>query len=167
MSAAELLQSAFRYALALSHHPEDAEDLVHQAWVNLRESYGAVESRAVLLVAVRNLFIDQCRRRKVVHFESLEDLQAGQTPMEDGAEPCLKGDLDTLLAALRPAERETLFLHYHQGYAAEEISQLTGQPRSTVLSIVHRAIRKLRAAATSAPVPKITAYTIGCFLSFL
>ena len=48
LCAAELLQSAFRYALSLTHHPEDAEDLVHEAWMNLRESYGGVESRAVI-----------------------------------------------------------------------------------------------------------------------
>ena len=167
LSAAELLQSVFRYALALSHHPEDAEDLAHQAWMNLRDSNGGVESRAALIVTVRNLFIDQCRRRKIVHFESLDDLEPCDTPTEDALEPGLKGDLDTLLAVLRPAERETLFLHYHQGYTAEEIGQLTGRPRNTVLSIIHRAIRKLRAAATSNHAPKLSAWLVGFFVTVL
>lgn len=94
MSAPELLQSAFRYALALSHHPEDAEDLVQEAWMNLRRKYGCVESRAVLFAAVRNLFIDQCRRRKIVQFESLDDFTAYDTPAEQAEEPGVKGDLD-------------------------------------------------------------------------
>jgi RNA polymerase sigma-70 factor (ECF subfamily) len=43
-----------------------------------------------------------------------------------------------------------LFLHYHQGHTAEEISRMTNQPRGTVLSLIHRAIAKLREAAASA-----------------
>jgi RNA polymerase sigma-70 factor (ECF subfamily) len=167
MSAPELLQSAFRYALALSHHPEDAEDLVQEAWMNLRRKYGCVESRAVLFAAVRHLFIDQCRRRKIVQFESLDDLTAYDAPAEQAAEPGVKGDLDALLAVLRPAERETLFLHYHQGHTAEEIGQLTGQPRNSVLSIIHRAIRKLRVVAASDPVSKLSNHIVGLFVTFL
>ena len=68
---------------------------------------------------------------------------------------------------LHPAERETLFLHYHQGHTAEEIGQLTGQPRNTVLSIIHRAIRKLRVAAASDPVLKLGNHIVGLFVTFL
>lgn len=167
MSAAEMLQAAFRYALALSHHPEDAEDLVQEAWLNLRRKYGSVESRAVLFAAVRNLFIDQCRRRKIVQFESLDELESYEAAAERVEEPGIKGDLETLLAVLRPAERETLFLHYYQGHTAEEIGQLTGQPRNTVLSIIHRAIRKLRAAAASDPISKLGNHIAGLFVTFL
>ena len=135
--------------------------------MKLRKSYGGVESRAVLIVAVRNLFIDQCRRREIVHFESLDDLEACDAPTEDPPAPGLHGDLDTLLALLRPAERETLFLYYHQGYTAEEIRQITGQPRNTVLSIIHRAIRKLRAVAVSNPVPNWSTCIIGVFVTVL
>lgn len=135
--------------------------------MNLRKSYGGVESRAVLIVAMRNLFIDQCRRREIVHFQSLDDLEACEAPTENAPEPGLKGDLDTLLAVLRPAERETLFLFYYQGYTAEEIRQITGQPRNTVLSIIQRAIRKLRAAAASHLVPKLSTCIIGFFASNL
>ena len=153
---ADRLQKGYRYALALTHHPEEAEDLVHEAWLNLSRRYGRVESNAVLTTAVRNLFIDHCRRKKVVQFESLDgDGQAdGSEPREWPApaenEPGVQGDLATLLGTLRPIERETLFLHYYEGHTAEEIGQLTGQPRGTVLSLLHRAIAKLRETATQA-----------------
>ena len=165
-SDAELLRSAFRYALALSHHAEDAEDLVQEAWMNLCRTYGGVESRPVLFAAVRNLFVDQCRRRKIVQFDPLDDLTANEPPAKR-VEPGVKGDLDVLLAGLRPAEREMLFLHYHQGHTAEEIGELTGQPRNTVLSIIHRAIRKLRDAAASGSVSKFGNQVVALFVAIL
>src|SRR5271156_4822901 len=94
---AELLQAGYRYALALTHHPEDAEDLAQEAWLNLSRRYGRVESRAILFTTVRNLFIDQCRRRKVVQFESMDQEEPPELPSISPKEPGVKGDLDRLL----------------------------------------------------------------------
>ncbi len=151
----EMLQAGFRYGMALSHRVQDAEDLVQEAWLNLTRRYGGVASRALLFTSMRNLFIDQCRRRKVVHFESLDQPEPPVLPAPPPAEePGLQGDVAALLGVLRPAEREAIFLHYYEGRTAEEISQLTGQPRGTVLSLMHRAIIRLReAAASAAPSP--------------
>jgi len=146
---AERLQSGYRYALALTHQPADAEDLVQEAWLNLSRRYGRVESNALLFTAVRNLFVDQCRRKKIVQFDSIDQPEPPVLPAAVEEEPGVKGDLETLLAVLRPVERETLFLHYYQGHTAEEIAQMTGQPRGTVLSLLHRAIAKLREAAAN------------------
>ena len=147
----ELLQAGFRYGMALSHSVPEAEDLVQEAWLNLTRRYGAVASRALLFTTVRNLFIDQCRRRKIVHFESLDAPEPPVVPAPDAEEPGLQGDIAALLAVLRPPEREAIFLHYYEGRTAEEISQLTGQPRGTVLSLLHRAILRLREVAAASP----------------
>ena len=90
---------------------------------------------------------EQARRKKIIAFESLDQPEPPVLPGVPGEEPGLKGDLEKLLAILRPAEREVLFLHYYEGRTAEEISQLSGQPRGTVLSLLHRAIARLREAA--------------------
>ena len=144
---AERLQRGYRYALALTHHLEDAQDLVHEAWLNLSRRYGRVESNAVLFTAVRNLFVDQCRRKKIVQFESLDVPEAPDVAELAENQPGLQGDVSALLGILRPVEREAIFLHYYEGRTAEEIGQLTSQPRGTVLSLLHRAIAKLREAA--------------------
>ena len=149
MTDRELLQAGFRYGMALSHRVEDAEDLVQEAWLHLTRRYGTVASRALLFTTVRNLFIDQCRRRKIVHFESLDLPEPPVLPAPPAEEPGLPGDLAALLGALRPAEREAVFLHYYEGRTAEEIGQLTGQPRGTVLSLLHRAILRLREVAAN------------------
>jgi RNA polymerase sigma-70 factor (ECF subfamily) len=144
----ELLQGGFRYALALTHHRQDAEDLTQEAWVKLCRRYGSVGSRAALFTAIRHLFIDRLRRNRVVAFHSLEEQQSEMA----GDEPLLPGtlaDLEQLLARLRPGEREAIYLHYVQGHTAAEISIVTHQSRGTVLSLLHRALEKLRRATTS------------------
>jgi RNA polymerase sigma-70 factor (ECF subfamily) len=164
---AERLQSAYRSALALTHHAADAEDLAQEAWLNLCRRYGRVESSALLCTAVRNLFIDQCRRRKIVHFESLDQPEPPELPPGVEEEPGLKGDLEALLAILRPVEREAIFLHYYEGRTAEEIGQLTGRPRGTVLSLLHRAVAKLREAAVPADGKTRCNQWLLLFVSFL
>jgi RNA polymerase sigma-70 factor (ECF subfamily) len=146
---AELIQRGYRYALALTHHPEESEDLVQEAWLNLIRRYQKVESSGVLITTVRNLFIDQCRRKKVIFFESLDQPVPPALPDVAGEEPGLKGDLNALLGLLRPAERELLFLHYYEGRTADEIGLMLSKPRGTVLSSIHRAIAKVREAAQS------------------
>jgi len=149
----ERLQAGFRYALALTHHRQDAEDLVQEAWLNLCRRYGGVTTNAVLATAVRNLFIDQCRRRKVVQFESLDQPDPAPLPAAPSEEAGLQGDVEALLGTLRPVEREVLFLHYYEGRTAEEIGELTKHPRGTILSLLHRALAKLRETTAAQPGP--------------
>lgn len=163
----DLLQAGYRYALSLTHQEADAEDLVQETWLNLSRRYGRVESRAVYFTAIRNLFIDHCRRRKVIHFESIDQPEPPALPPLDGEEPGLVGDVAALLGTLRPAEREAIFLHYYEGRTAEEIGELTGQPRGTVLSLLHRAIARLRDTVARAPGAGSCNQWLLFFVSFL
>ena len=146
-SEAELLQAGYRFALPLTHHREEAEDLVQETWLNLCRRYGQVENRAVLFSALRNLFIDQCRRKKVVYFESLDQSEILDVPETLPEEPGVKGELSELLGKLKPQEREMIFLHYYEGHTAEEIARMNDMSRGTVLSLLHRTVAKLRKSA--------------------
>lgn len=145
----DLLQAGYRYALSLCGRPEDAEDLVQDAWYRLHRNGLGVAGKSLLFAAVRNLFIDGRRRDRVVAFEPLDD---APEPAADGADVhagvLAACDLAAPLAALRAEEREVLFLHVVEGYTAREVAALTGRPRGTVLSLVHRAKGKLRRALT-------------------
>lgn len=146
-SEIELMQSGYRYALSLTHHSHDAEDLLQEAWLNLCRRYGAASSRAVLYTTIRHLFIDRCRRNRVIAFDSVEAMtQPLAAPPE--LPPGTVDDVAALLGQLRPGEREAVYLHYIAGHTAEEIGVLTRQPRGTVLSLLHRALKKLQLAAT-------------------
>lgn len=135
----ELIQSGYRYALSLTHHHYDAEDLVQQSWLKLTHRYGSVKNRSMLFSTIRNQFYDQCRRGKIVVFEPIDD---HDEPSTAGHQPACD-DMDTMLAGLRSEEREALYLNVVEGYTAQEIAKKTGSPRGTILSLIHRAKRKL------------------------
>lgn len=139
----ELLQAGFRYALSLSHHHHDAEDLVQQAWMKCANKYGDVKNRTMIYTTIRNLFYDRCRRGKIISFEPIPD--GFDTVDSSSGENCVgeSGDLEVLLAQLKSNEREALYLNAVEGRTAQEIADLTGSPRNTILSTIHRARKKL------------------------
>ena len=143
----ELLQVGFRYAFALTHHHHDAEDLVQTAWLKLHTRRRRRTTRALLFTTIRNLHVDQYRRRRRVRFTSLELAERTEPAPPDATSNDDDAMIGHLLGRLREAEREALFLHAVAGYTADEIATLTDQPRGTVLSLMHRGRGKLRALA--------------------
>ncbi len=139
----EHLQAGYRYALALTHHHYEAEDLVQEAWLRVWRKYGNKSTRALLLTAVRNRFVDGLRRGRLATFEPVEGHEAGD--VRAAAVPGAAGDLDVVLAYLRSDEREALFLNVVEGKTAAEIAAFTGVARGTILSRLHRARERLRA----------------------
>ncbi len=144
---AETLQAGYRYALSLTHHHYEAEDLVQEAWIRVWRKYGERSTRALLFAAVRNRFIDGVRRGRVLSFSGLEDDDVAEVTDRSVRGGCPAGaslDMDVLLAYLRPEEREALYLNIVEGFTAKEIGHMTGEPRGTVLSRIQRAREKLR-----------------------
>lgn len=147
----ELLNSGFRYALSLAGNQQDAEDLVHDAWIRLDKRYGRFTEKPLLFRTIRNLYIDQYRRRQVVHFVDDYEIQ-NEAEKSDSSAPesalelgyIAAEELQLALERLRDVEREYLFLAIVEGYTADEIGRMTGTSRGTVLSILHRSKAKLR-----------------------
>ncbi|MGF1634858.1 MAG: RNA polymerase sigma factor [Phycisphaerae bacterium] len=137
--AAELLQRAYRYALALTHDPDAAEEVVQDAFVSVSRR-GGPWNAGYLFTAVRNRYIDVYRRRQKLPMMALEDFDAAAAPAGGMADD----ELEQALARLRSEEREALMLNVVEGYSASEIGEMTGKPRGTVLSLIHRAKIKLR-----------------------
>ncbi len=143
----DVLQAGYRYALSLCAEQADAEDLVQDAWVRLRRNRGHdAPGKSLFFTVIRNLHIDRCRRRKLTLFEPLVGAEDAVDAPDQFIGVGAARDLEAPLASLRPEEREALFLQVVEGYTAEEIAELTGRARGTVLSLVHRAKRKLRRA---------------------
>ncbi|MFP6757939.1 MAG: RNA polymerase sigma factor [Alphaproteobacteria bacterium] len=147
MNDKDLLQAGYRYALSLRASATDAEDLVQEAWYRLYRHDGRVAGKGSLFTAIRNIYVDRYRREQLV---VIEPLDAVAEPADQAADPIAARlaarDLEAPLASLGAAEREALFLNVVEGYTAREIGTFTGRPRGTVLSLIHRAKRKLRGA---------------------
>lgn len=146
----QLLQGGFRYACSLTHDRAEAEDLLQEACVSILGA-SAPWDRAYLFTTIRNRFIDRYRRNQKVLFIPLEGERDGETVEPqfavegwDAPDYLGNGQLDRALSALRPEERETIFLAVVEGYTAQEIAERTGRPRGTVLSLLHRTRHKLR-----------------------
>ena len=101
-----------------------------------------IPSRAAFFTSIKNLVIDRFRRGKILSFESGDEIEP--TPAPEKAQPGTHADVETLLGQFRGNEREALFLHSIEGRTAEEIGNITAQPRNTVLSLMRRGLQKLR-----------------------
>ena len=138
-----LMRQGYRYALALAHDETDAEDLLHDAWLRLHGA-GKSPDKAYFLRIIRNLFIDRTRQRRLIPLTG----QAAETNETDQVDDSLlevdRESLRRALGELRAEERESLYLQAVEGYTAQEIADLSGQSRGTVLSLIHRAKIKMR-----------------------
>ncbi len=146
----QVLQGGFRYAFSLTHDRAEAEDLIQEACVSILAA-DAPWDKAYVFTTIRNRFIDRYRRKQKVLFLSLEGEKDGETfepqyaiESWDAPDYLGNGQLERALAELRPEERETIYLAVVEGYTAQEIAGMTGRPRGTVLSLLHRTRYKLR-----------------------
>ena len=142
-----LLRSSYRFALSLTHDPAHAEDLVQDAWLSVLKVRGPWTTSYIFSV-IRNRFIDQYRRGRLVNLEPLDHHPEGLS--EDGLWSDVQfvsnsnGALDRALGKLRWEERAAMVLSAVEGYTAREIGELLGCPRGTVLSMLHRSRQKLQ-----------------------
>jgi RNA polymerase sigma-70 factor (ECF subfamily) len=148
MATTELLNQGFRYALSFTGNRHDAEDLVHDAWLNVYKKYGPLTNKYLLCTAVRNLFIDNYRKAKPFNFETLEDHPElahpeGPDQLEVNA---TREEVQSALAVLRPEEREAIYLNYFEGLTAAQIAERNHMPRSSVLSLMARGKQKMAKA---------------------
>lgn len=143
-SERELLQAGYRYGWSLTSSQQDAEDLVHDAWIRLIKRYKEVPSRSMLFTTIRNLYIDQLRHEKHV----LKYQEEGRFSLDVNSEEVEPGiirrdEIQFLLSKLRDVENEALYLSLVEGYTASEIATMTNSTRGSVLSLLHRSRQKL------------------------
>ena len=134
------LQTLYRYCYSLVNNKNEADDLLQsglEKWMKLDQQKDY--SLAYIRKIIRNQFIDQCRRKKLVPFEQFDET----TPLimsSESMEQALIDDqeVELLMDKLNAGERETLFLWAVLEYSTSEIASETGEPRGTILSRLYR-----------------------------
>ncbi|PCI44214.1 MAG: RNA polymerase subunit sigma-24 [Moraxellaceae bacterium] len=142
------LQKLFQYSFSLTQEKASAEDLLQSSlekFIKLDKAFD--NPTAYIRRIIRNQFIDDCRRLKIISFEVLEE--GAPALMEDRSleDLQIQNDLiEYIFKQLATAEREVLYLWALMGYSATEIAKDTGQSRGTVLSRLHRIKQKVIAS---------------------
>ncbi|MEM7249365.1 MAG: RNA polymerase sigma factor [Acidobacteriota bacterium] len=143
----ELLGRAVGYALSLCHDLPRAEELVQEACLAVLKAGGSWE-HAYLFRAIRSRWVDQHRKNQRLRLVPLDDESEigpteellSKTPAVDASEPAL----ERALGQLPTEHRELLYLAAVEDYSESELARLTGRPKGTVSSLLHRARKELR-----------------------
>jgi RNA polymerase sigma-70 factor (ECF subfamily) len=143
----------FSLALRLLHDPHDAEDLVHDAFVEAWQHAGEYDParasvRTWLLIRVRSRGLDRARQR-LARRARLETL-AASPPEERDAHEIDHGRVREALSSLNEDQRGVLELGYFRGLSSAQIATALGIPVGTVKSRVSAALAQLRRALGAA-----------------
>jgi RNA polymerase sigma-70 factor (ECF subfamily) len=152
------LDALYRTALRLSGRPQDAEDLVQEtylrAWRSLHTYKPDTNPKAWLFRILHNAHIDRYRAssRTVQTVDELE----GQDPafvVHDTPESLIMAglmDAEVRQALMEIPEvfRACLILADLEGFSYQEIADILGIPRGTVMSRLFRGRRAMRRALT-------------------
>ena len=132
----------YQICLMLMKNVPDAEDATQNVFRKVMEYdkpfRDPEHEKAWLIVTARNECRDQLKhwwRRKRESGELLQHMSYEQP--EDS-------DLKELIWRLPEKDRLVLYLHYYQGYNAQEVAELLGATPSTVRSRLARARQKLK-----------------------
>jgi len=138
---------------------DEAEELHQELWVRVArnlENYNKTERfRAVLFTAARRLVIDHRRRRAV---RPALILSGDQTAMDSRYQAAVRSDpiaraelieaVEGALGTLPPQMAEVVRLRLTEDLTFAEIAARQGAPLNTVLTRMHRGLKKLRVELT-------------------
>lgn len=140
--------AVYGYALSILKNSHDAEDILHDCFVNIYTSaqnykpFG--KPMAWILTITKNLCLLKLRERKKTSDIPEEDWQTfiSDHPEMSGEDKLVLEDCMTILT---DEERQIVLLHAIAGFKHREIATHMDIPLSTVLSKYNRALKKLQA----------------------
>ena len=141
----------YRIALALVESPEDAEDILQEAYARLwskRASLEAVQNpEAFAITIVRNLCLDFLRSPR--SNSRSEPLEAITLPSEDSPDQQVEQrdqlrQVRRLIEELPPNQRQVIRLRGMEDCSLEEIAQITGFSDTNVRTLLSRARKYIK-----------------------
>lgn len=140
------LQQLYRYAYSLSCDEHNAHDLLQGALEKfIRLNIEANQPIAYMKRMIYNRFIDECRREKIVQFESTDEIDFPVDFDVQTLEELLVNEnmAQQILQSLEPSEREIMYCWAIEGFSTSEVALKLEIPKGTVLSKIYRMRKKL------------------------
>jgi RNA polymerase sigma factor (sigma-70 family) len=139
--------SVYSFALSLLKNIQDAEDVLHDTYLQVYKTAARYKSMneplAWILTIARNLSLMKLRNRKKIVDSKPQDWNSAFEAIPSvTAEDRLV--LVSCMDKLTDEERQIIMLHTVSGYKHREVAGFLKIPLSTALSKYHRAIKKLR-----------------------
>ena len=135
----QFTDTVYRVALHNTVNSSDAEDVVQEVFIKLLESNKAFSDgehlKAWLICVTVNLCRDKLRK------SNRETLVENAFAFKTGEE---KPDVIEAVKSLPENYRNTIYLHYYEGYTAKEIGKILEAKENTVLSWLSRGREALR-----------------------
>jgi len=138
----------YGYFYRLTYNRDDANELLSELFLKMFEKIGACRPEtfeAWLFRTASNLFTDFLRtkkRREKLISHAQQDIKTEIEPEKTG--DFLTDKLTVQLRKLEPEVAEIIVMRYYSQLSFEELAKLRGEPIGTVLSKVHRGIKKLK-----------------------
>ena len=141
--------SVYAFALSILKNTQDAEDVLHDCYINIHAAAGNYQSKqkpmAWILTITKNLCLQKLREYKKKSDIPQEDWQKYLEEQEKiSSEDKLV--LKECMNNLSDEERQIVVLHAVGGFKHREIAEILLLPLPTVLSKYNRALKKLKKA---------------------
>jgi RNA polymerase sigma-70 factor, ECF subfamily len=150
-------RSVYRLAYRMTGRPEDAEDVVQEAFVRAYKQIDRFEARSNfgtwLYRIAFNCAVDYTRTRH--HRDRPESLDVVERRVPEASSPAaddlvfateIDGSIQRALLELSAQERAAFLMRHYQGCSIEEICLALNLKTNAAKHAVFRAVRKMRAA---------------------
>ncbi|MCH2165556.1 MAG: RNA polymerase sigma factor [Marinovum sp.] len=150
-------RDVWRFALGLTAHPQEAEDLVQATCLRALEKAHTLKHteglRAWLITLARSIWLNERRAQAIRKAESFDE------GVHFDADVFFKGAETNIFArevlehvmALPEAQREAVVMTYGLGYKYREVAEMLDVPIGTVMSRLSAARQTLRSLRDSEP----------------
>ena len=143
-------QPLYRYCLARSDSPHEAEDLVSDVFLKAMESLARYRDQGLPFIAflyrvARNAAIDRGRKEKGSSLFEMTVEPRSAVDVEGDAARSL--EMDAILGAMRkikPEYREVILLRFVEGYSAADVAKLLDKAEKAIWNLQQRGLERLR-----------------------
>jgi len=138
----------YGYFYRLAYNREDANELLSELFLKMFEKIGSCRPETFepwLFRMASNLFTDYLRskkRREKMISQIQQEVQTETEPEKSG--DFLTDKLAIQLRKLEPEIAEIIVMRYYSQMSFEQLAKLRNEPIGTVLSKVHRGLKKLK-----------------------